>query len=249
MKPRQPTTQEKYPTFLADQREFFDELITKEWETYINPDWDRTRRYEVDGLFRLVSPRTVLDVGCGCGFHDRYIAEQAGVESVTGIDYSEKSIEIANQVYAHPHVQRRVADILSMPPGDFDLAVSFQVIEHLPDAAAFLGACARQVSPRGYVAAVTPNRLRLANRIRLVLGRSPKLGDPQHYCEYTPRELVSLGEKLGLEYQGRFSYGMSIHIPYTGLTFPPLIVGMRLGRIFPALADCFGVIFRKRSEL
>ena len=39
-----PSTQEKYPEFLDDQRQFFDELITREWDTYQSPDWDRRRR-------------------------------------------------------------------------------------------------------------------------------------------------------------------------------------------------------------
>ncbi len=53
MTARAPSTQEKYPEFLSDQRRFFDELITEEWNTYQNADWDRSRRFEVDCLFSL----------------------------------------------------------------------------------------------------------------------------------------------------------------------------------------------------
>lgn len=249
MKRLDQSTQEKHAHYMVDQRQFFDELITREWDTYLNAEWDRTRRHEVDMLFRLVSPRKVLDVGCGCGFHDLLMAEQSGVVSVTGIDYSEKSIETANRVYSHPKVHRMVADVLTMPRGDYDLAVSFQVIEHLPDGRAFLEACARQVIPGGYVAAVTPNRLRLANRLRISLGGSPKLSDPQHYCEYLVPELVSIGETLSLEYFGHFGYGMALSLPRLGVRLVPLRVGLSLGRMFPGWSDCFGVIFRKRAGL
>ena len=75
-------THERYPQYLEDQRRFFDELVTEDWETYRNEDWDRSRRAEVDAVFRHVSPRTVLDVGCGMGFQDRYMAELPGVERV-----------------------------------------------------------------------------------------------------------------------------------------------------------------------
>ena len=115
---KNPSTQEKYPTFLEDQRQFFDELITEEWDTYQSADWDRRRRLEVDSLFRLVTPRRVLDVGCGCGFHDVLMAERPGVEGVTGIDYSARSIEMAGHFYAHPKVSRGVEDIATMPPGE-----------------------------------------------------------------------------------------------------------------------------------
>ena len=73
--------------------------------------WDASRSFEIRKLFELVSPRTVLDVGCGCGFHDVLIAEQRAVELVEGIDYSVNSIAVAEAEFRHPKVRRRVADI------------------------------------------------------------------------------------------------------------------------------------------
>ena len=240
-----PSTQEKYPEFLDDQRQFFDELITREWDTYQSPDWDRRRRFEIDSLFRLVLPRKILDVGCGCGFHDVLMAEKPGVEEVVGIDYSEKSIETANRMYPHRNVQRRVEDISHAEArGQYDLVVSFQVIAHLTDAAAFLKNCRRQTAPGGYVAVVTPNRLRLSNRLRIRAGGLAQLGDPQHYREYVAAELVALGNDLGLEYSGSFAYGISLRIPKTDLNLLPLPASLRLGHMFSFMADCFGVVFR-----
>ena len=249
MMKRLPSTQEKYPDFLDDQREFFDELITREWETYQNPDWDRSRRFEVDCLFRLVSPRKILDVGCGCGFHDVLMAEKHGVEEILGIDYSEKSVEIANRVYPHPNVKREVTDIHKMPAGGgYDLVVSFQVIEHLSDSVAFLADCRRQAAPEGYVAVVTPNRMRLSNRVRVLAGRQPKLGDPQHYREYVVGELIALGNDVGLEYLDCFAYRLTLRIPKTGLSLLPVPASLRLGHFFFSLADCFCVVFRRRQR-
>lgn len=243
-----PSTQEKYPRYQKDQRQFFNELITNEWETYQNPAWDRTRRFEVNRLFRMVAPKKILDVGCGCGFHDRLMADQSGVQLVIGIDYSEKSIEAANQAYPHIKVQRKVEDIFSMADGEHDLVVSFQVIEHLPDAKIFLQACLRQVAPGGHLAVVTPNRLRLSNRLRVVAGAEPKMGDPQHFREFVPSELRAMGEELGLQYVGGFAYGMTVGIPRTGLNLFPAAAGMHMGRLFPALADCFCVVFRRGGD-
>ena len=206
-------TQEKYPDFLDDQRKFFDELITREWDTYQSPEWDNRRRFEVDCLFRLVSPRKILDVGCGCGFHDVLMAQKPGVEEVFGIDYSEKSVETANRMYAHRNVRRRVEDISqATASGRYDLVVSFQVIEHLTDASAFLQNCQRQTAPGGYVAVVTPNRMRLANRLRILAGGQARLVDPQHYGEYVPTELIAIGEELGFKYFASFAYGISVRI-------------------------------------
>jgi SAM-dependent methyltransferase len=246
---RPPSTQEKYPKFLADQRQFFDELITEEWTTYQNSDWDRSRRFEVDCLFRLVAPSKILDVGCGCGFHDILMAEAPGVKEVLGIDYSEKSIETANRVYAHRNVRRRVEDIGQMAAGgQYDLVVSFQVIEHLTDAAAFLRHCHRQAAIGAHVAVITPNRMRLSNRLRLLAGGQPKLGDPQHYREYTVPELIALGNDAGLEFFGAFSYGISLRIPMTTAKVLPLPASLFLGRLLSFLADCFCIVFRKKND-
>lgn len=246
---RIPSTQEKYPQFLDDQRQFFDELITREWETYQSPGWDMRRRFEIDRLFRLVSPRKILDVGCGCGFHDVLMAEKSGVEEVVGIDYSEKSVETANRVYAHHKVQRRVEDISQSAASErYDLVVSFQVIEHLTDAAGFLKNCRRQTAAGGHVAVVTPNRLRLSNRLRILAGGHAQLGDPQHYREYVPAELVALGHEQELEYFGSFAYGISLRIPKTNINLLPLPLSLRLGNLLPALAECFCVVFRRASQ-
>jgi len=245
MKRHAGTTQEKYPEFLEDQRVFFDELITREWDTYESRDWDETRRFEIDCLFKLVSPRTILDVGCGCGFHDVLMANKSGVEEVIGIDYSEKSIETANRIYSHRNVRRHVKDIRRLDAGGkFDLVVSFQVIEHLSDPVGFLKDCRCQSAIGGYVAAITPNRLRLTNRVRALAGAAPKYGDPQHYREYTIDELITLGQEAGLKYFGGFAYGMSLRIPKTKAMLMPAPIRLRLGHFLPFAADCFGVVFK-----
>jgi SAM-dependent methyltransferase len=245
MTSRPPSTQEKYPEFHEDQRQFFDELITRDWHTYQNSDWDRTRRFEVDSLFRFVSPTRILDVGCGCGFHDRLMADRTGVNEVVGIDYSEKSIEAAERTYPHPGVRRLVADIRTMSDNDFDLTVSFQVIEHLRDAEEFLRASARQVRSGGWVAVATPNRNRLSNRIRAMLGGQPRLSDPQHYREFVMAELRALGEAVGLKYLGGFGYGMTLGVPRLGWQLIPFWLGLRLGAWLPEWSQCFCAVFQK----
>jgi SAM-dependent methyltransferase len=245
-----PSAQEKYPTFLDDQRQFFDELITEEWDTYQSADWDRRRRFEIDCLFERVQPSRILDVGCGCGFHDLVMADKSGVEQVIGIDYSQKSIETANRVYPHLRVNRFVSDINEMGRfGGFDLVVSFQVIEHLSDPTGFLKSCASHATPGGAVAMVTPNRLRLSNRIRVLGGGRPKLGDPQHFREYIAEELAALGREAGLSYAGHFGYGLTLKVPRVGLGLLPAWANIRLGYLLSALSDCICVVFRSGDSV
>lgn len=236
-------TQEKYPRFVEDQRAFFDELITREWASYRNPAWDYTRRFEVARLLERIAPQRIVDVGCGCGFHDREMAQSPVVTEVLGIDYSAKSIEVAEQAYPHPKVTRRVADIREMAEGGFDLAVSFQVIEHLSDTEGFLRACAAQVRPCGWVVAATPNSLRLSNRVRRFFGKRIRLSDPQHYAEYTPLELEQIGCAAGLDYVGWFGYGLTLTVPFWRHCLLPYRLATWLGYRLPALADCYCMIF------
>src|SRR3546814_18303278 len=103
--------QDRYQTFVQDQREMFDALITEDWETYLNSDWAQVRRFEVTCLFDHVRPETVLVVGCGCGFHDQVMAGYDLVREVHAIDYSAKCIERATESYPPATVTRRIADL------------------------------------------------------------------------------------------------------------------------------------------
>lgn len=45
---------QRHPEFQADQRQFFDELITEAWDSYESKEWDAARRLEIDLLFKIV---------------------------------------------------------------------------------------------------------------------------------------------------------------------------------------------------
>lgn len=225
------TAHDRHPEFLDDQREFFDHLVVEDWESYRSDEWDALRRHEVEALFRLVSGRRVIDIGCGVGFHDAVMADLPGVEEVVGIDYSPKSIEVAEREYPHPRVSRRAADLYELQPADFDLAVSFQVIEHLTEPERFLAACAAQVRRGGAVAVITPNRLRLDNRLRALRRRPLELVDPQHFSEYTAAELRELGARAGLQPGRGFGYGFAITVPRSGAQLRAPRFGSRLGHL------------------
>ena len=230
--------------FIEDQREFFDKLITRDWDTYVNPEWDRERQCEVYKILNLIHKpvRTVLDIGCGSGYHDMIFAERDEIQSVVGVDNSFESIRQAEEHYPHKKVQRFVADIFSMDQiindsGKFDLVTSFQVIEHLKDPQAFLSACRQCVMGDGHVAVVTPNRLRFENRFRSILGRQPVLIDPMHFKEYSVPDLVTIGRNMGLEFVGSFAH--SIYVPHLKLPF-----SLQIGTLLPGVATVIGVMFK-----
>ena len=233
------------PGFLDDQREFFDKLITEQWDEYSDPAWDAVRRREVELALRRTGPvRRVIDLGCGCGFHDVALAQSEGVVEVRGVDYSERSVETAEREYPHASVERVAADVFTLPQADYDLAVSFQVIEHLRDAEAFMRACASQVRPGGFVAICTPNSHRLDNRLRELRRRPTVLLDPQHFQEFSREDLRRLGDQAGLELLGIDGYGLSVRV--RGRELVPRRVHLRVGQIFPAIANGLCATYRVR---
>ncbi len=234
--------QDRYQTFLDDQREFFDSLITEDWETYFSSSWDETRRYEVACLFERIKPATILDIGCGCGFHDREMAEYPFVQSVDAIDYSAKSIEKAEATYGHPKVQRWVSDFaVDAPARRYDLVVSFQVFEHLSKPESYFRFCRAACAPGGVVAIFTPNRERLSNRLRARRGLPPELLDPQHFKEYIAAEFIELGRSAGFGKAWYFGYGLYGHKVVDWMSN---YWRLRLGRALPAIASGLGIVLQ-----
>lgn len=235
--------QNRYTQYVSDQRTFFDELITEDWETYKSDEWDYTRRFEVARLLELTSPRTILDVGCGCGFHDVAFAQSDFVERVDAIDYSPRSIERAEISYSHPKVRRWVADLREFPAEtQYDLVASFQVIEHLDAPQDYLAMCTRVCRSGGVVAIATPNLNRLHNLVRLATLKPRILVDPQHFREYSAGDIERMARPFGLRRVGLFGYGLN------GLNFIdrwPYEKRCKTGFKYPQIANVFCIVLRK----
>jgi 2-polyprenyl-3-methyl-5-hydroxy-6-metoxy-1,4-benzoquinol methylase len=237
----------RYSKYLSDQKQFFDELITEDWELYISDDWDDSRIFEIQLLLKKIRPASVLDIGCGCGFHDKVMAEFPFVKKVDGIDYSEQSIVKANEVYPHPKVNRIVADFMNFQPaGEYDLVVSFEVFEHLTDPDAYMDFCLKACAPKGFVAIITPNRLRLRNRILKMKKQPLDMEDVMHFREYSIKEMKTLGKKHGLDTYSVFGYGVLYYNHPLMKGLKPL-QQVKLGAYYPPLANRMGVIYGPRK--
>lgn len=103
----------------------------------------------------------LLDVGCGGGILAEAMAT-AGAD-VTGIDLSEKPLEAARSHAEQSGVSitYKLSDAEAMAKqhsGDFDVITCLEVLEHVPDPAALVAACARLVKPNGHLYFSTINR-------------------------------------------------------------------------------------------
>ena len=130
--------------------------------------------YELALRHAGVTGARVLDLGCGSGYGSAQLAR--GGARVVGVDrVTPDAAHRASAAFV-------LGDLNALPLREcsFDLVVSFQVIEHLRDPAAYLEAIARLVRPEGQALLTTPNRL------------TSDGVNPYHVHEYTGEELAGL---------------------------------------------------------
>ena len=100
--------------------------------------------------------RVVLDAGCGVGYGTAHLAREA--TRVVGVDVDEETITYARTRYGGANVEFLVADVLALPfdADAFDVACSFEIVEHVPDAERFVRELARVLRPGGTLVLSTP---------------------------------------------------------------------------------------------
>lgn len=105
--------------------------------------------------------RQVLDYGCGSGYGTRYIATDCA--NIIGVDIAADAIEYARTHYQSANLTYQCIDPADRTPlpfadASFDTVLSFQVIEHIPDAISYLSEIHRLLKPGGVFICATPDR-------------------------------------------------------------------------------------------
>lgn len=142
----------------------FGELAHKWWDKNsefkplheINP----LRLDYIDSLVGLHGKR-VLDVGCGGGILSESMHFKGA--DVTGIDLGEKALNVAklHQLESGAKVAYQLVSVEQLAveqPASFDVVTCMEMLEHVPDPASIIAACARLVKPGGSVFFSTINR-------------------------------------------------------------------------------------------
>ncbi len=105
--------------------------------------------------------KKIIDVGCGGGILAESMAKQDA--NVTGIDLAEKSLKIARLHSLETGIKVdyqyiSAEDMASQHPEKFDVVTCMEMLEHVPDPASIVQACATMVKPGGWVFFSTLNR-------------------------------------------------------------------------------------------
>ena len=113
--------------------------------------------------------KSALDVGCGAGLLAEPLARLGA--TVTGIDATPDVIAVAREHSAAMGltIDYRVGDVQELQ-GQFDLITCMEVIEHVADPAAFVGALAKRLAHNGLLIMSTPNATSWSRLMMITLG-------------------------------------------------------------------------------
>jgi SAM-dependent methyltransferase len=145
---------------------------------------------------QFVANKEILDVGCGVGYGTSLLSKFAS--RAIGIDISLAAIKEAYRFYPECEFLQMDAESLKFPNESFDVAVSTENFEHLPNQETHVSELARIVRKDGFVFIATPNP-------ELTVGQN----NPFHSKENTYSELVELLSK----YFGEVEIVEPSHIP------------------------------------
>ena len=148
----------------------------------------------------------VLDVGCGGGLLSEALAREGA--KVTALDLAPDLIKIAklHRLESGVNVDYRLTSVEALAaeqPGSFDTITCMEMLEHVPEPASVLAACATLLKPGGRLFVSTLNRTPAAFALAIVgaeyvAGVLPK-GTHQYRDFIKPSELAAWLRASGLE--------------------------------------------------
>jgi 2-polyprenyl-6-hydroxyphenyl methylase/3-demethylubiquinone-9 3-methyltransferase len=213
-----------------DPREIdkFDGLAQRWWD----PDGDFKPLHDINPVrLEYIAARAsldgarALDIGCGGGILAESMAARGA--RVSAIDMAEAPLAVA-QIHQHisgvdvDYRRATAEDEARTSPGSYDIVTCLEMLEHVPDPASVISACARLVRPGGHVFFSTINR-NLKSFVMAIVGAEYVLrilprGTHEYEKLIRPSELATWVRATGMNVEET-----------TGMHYNPLTRTTRLG--------------------
>ena len=173
-----------------------------------------------------IAGKRVLDVGCGGGILAEGMARRGA--AVTGIDMGEAPLQVArlHQLESGVQVeyQRSTAEAFAEShSGEFDVVTCMEMLEHVPDPASVIAACARLVRPGGHVFFSTINRNPRAYLFAII--------GAEYVLQMLPRGTHDFSRFIRPSELGAWARQAALVVrDLTGMSYNPLTRRYRLGQ-------------------
>lgn len=172
-----------------------------------------------------LSGKQAIDVGCGGGILSEALAAEGA--RTTGLDMGDEQLNVAKLHLLESglevnYVKRPVEEMAAEKAGQFDVVTCMEMLEHVPDPASVVEACAELAKPGATVVFSTINRNPKAYALAVVgaeylLNMLPK-GTHDYAKFIKPSELGSWARAAGLQVKA-----------ITGIHYNPLFKSYNIG--------------------
>lgn len=136
----------------------------------------------------------LLDIGCGAG-QFLALAQASGFETA-GLDFNPDYVSRAKGAGIKNVQAMDYAEFFRNYASGYDIVTLFDVLEHMPEPADFLGRIKRALRPEGYLAITVPN----GDRPLLLKGNREGFDfPPYHFTRWTPSSLKFVLGRLGFK--------------------------------------------------
>lgn len=179
-----------------------------------------------------LNAKDILDVGCGGGILSESLAKLGA--NVTGLDLAEASLNVArnhalqNQLEIN-YIKAPVEEHAQQFPAKYDIITCMELLEHVPDPASVINACATLLKPQGKLFLSTINRNHKSKLLMIYgaeyISRMVPKGTHDFNRFIRPSELMDLvtntglqiSDIIGMEYQlfkNKFILSKNIDVNY-----------------------------------
>lgn len=185
-----------------------------------------------------------LDIGAGNNYFSTKLAEKGFHPTVIDLYEMQKNPSIN---YVVGDVEKR----LPFKDEYFDLIFAGEIIEHIFDTRAFLLECVRVLKPCGKIIITTPNLATLQDRLRFLVGKSPRQINPLHRYLYlhirpfTKNLIKSCFAETGIKYLCMKSNYVRLKNKRDKTIFQSRL----LAKLFPSLGGSLIVVGEKNGTV
>ena len=192
-------------------------------------EWYLRIKLRLEQNYQLIVENTprqgeILDLGCGYGFVSHMLALTSAERTITGIDYDEEKIRVANGGFLKsPRLSFETADIRSYEILPKDCIILSDVLHYIPpaDQEQLLQKCMSNLRPGGCIIIrdADENRKKTHSRSRLTELFSTGTGFNKTYDENRSLHFISRGELERFAFQAGCSIGIIGSKTYSSNTY------------------------------